>query len=126
MRSRPGNVSISIGTEGGVKGHRRGVTVGTVASLSVPIDGGAGDNLPTNLTAVTACVPTEEEFLVTGNNVQYIAAKASRRGIIVFADASNVEKHYIATELEGSSTVNGGGYQWFTGNGVTNPLAATR
>jgi hypothetical protein len=106
--------------EGGVKGHRRGVTVGTVATNSVPIDGGAGDNLPTNLTAVTACVPSEEEFLVTGNNAQFIAAKSSRRGIIVFADVSDVEKHYVATELEAST---GGGYQWFTGNGVTNPLS---
>src|SRR5678815_5092823 len=37
--------------EAGVKGARYGVTVGTVATNSVPFDLGAGDNLPTNLTA---------------------------------------------------------------------------
>lgn len=107
-------------TEGGVKGHRRGVTIGTVATNSVPFSGGTGDNLPTNLTAVTAQIPAEEEFLVTGNNAQYILAKSSRRGLVVFADASDVELAAVTTELEGST---GGGYQWYTGNGVTNPLA---
>lgn len=107
-------------TEAGVKGMRRGMTVGTVATNSVPIDGGAGDNLPTNLTNVTAQVPTEEEFLVTGNNVQFIFAKSTRRACIVFADASDVEKGEIHAELEGDA---GGGYQWYTGNGLTNPLA---
>ncbi len=107
-------------TEGGVKGHRRGVLVGTVAGNDVPFTVGAGDNLPSDETAITAQVPSEEEFLCTGNNVQYIGAKSTRRGIIVFADASDVEKHFIATELEGDT---GGGYQWATGEGVTNPLA---
>jgi len=105
---------------GGTKGHRRGMTVGTVASLAVPIDGGVGDDLPADESAITACVPTEEEFLVTGNNAQYILAKASRRGLIVFADSGDVELAAVTTELEGST---GGGYQWYTGNGVTNPLA---
>ena len=49
-------------TEAGVKGARYGVTVGTVSVNSVPIDLGAGDDLPTNLTAVTAFVPIEEEL----------------------------------------------------------------
>lgn len=106
--------------EAGVKGHRRGVVVGTVATNSVPIDLGAGDNLPTNLTAVTACVPTEEILLADGDTVQCIGVKSSRRGVVVFADSSDVELHFVATELEGAS---GGGYQWYTGNGVTNPLA---
>lgn len=106
--------------EAGVKGCRRGVTVGTVASLAVPFTLGSGDNLPTNLTAVTAQVPAEEAFLVTGSNVQFIFAKATRRACIVFADASSAELHAIEAELDGTT---GGGYQWFTGNGVTNPLA---
>lgn len=104
----------------GTKGHRRGMTVGTVSVNEVPIDGGAGDDLPADESAITACVPSEEEFLVTGNNVQFIAAKSSRRGIIVFADASSVELAAVTTDLEGST---GGGYQWYTGNGVTNPLS---
>lgn len=106
-------------TESGVKGHRRGVTVGSVSTNSVPIDLGAGDNLPTNNTAVTAQVPTEEQFLCTGDNAQYIAAKSSRRGLIVFADVSDGELFAVATPLEGDT---GGGYQWYTG-AFTNPLA---
>lgn len=108
-------------TEGGVKGARRGMTVGTVSGDSVPIDGGAGDNLPTNLTAVTAQVPASENFAVVGNDVQFIFAKASRRGIIVFADGSNVELAALATEIQGDSSNNG--YQWYTGSGITNPLS---
>lgn len=46
-------------------GRRRGMTVGTVSANSVPIDGGAGDDLPANLTAITAMVPTEVAFGVT-------------------------------------------------------------
>jgi hypothetical protein len=106
--------------EAGVRGARRGMTVGTVSVNSVPVDGGAGDNLPTNLNAVTAQVPTEEAFAVTGNDVQFIFAKASKRACVVFADASNVELHAIEEEISGAS---GGGYQWYAGNGVTNPLA---
>lgn len=109
--------------EAGVKGARRGMTVGTVAGLSVPIDLGAGDDLPTNLTAVTAQVPVSEAFLVTGNNVRYIFARATRRACVVFTDVSDVELHAIEGELDGTST-QGNGYQWYTGNGVTNPLAA--
>ncbi len=96
------------------------MTVGTVTVNSVPIDGGAGDVLPADETAITAQVPVEEEFLATGDDVQYIAVKSSRKGIVVFADASDVELHAVATAIDGA---NGGGYQWFTGSGLTNPLA---
>lgn len=105
---------------GGVKGARRGVTVGTVATNAVPFSLGAGDNLPADESDVTAQVPAEEAFLVTGDNVQYIFAKSTRRACVVFTDASNAELHAIEAELDGAS---GGGYQWFTGNGLTNPLA---
>jgi len=106
-------------TEAGVKGQRRGVVVGTVSVNSVPIDLGAGDNLPTNLTAITAQVPAVEEFLVTGSNAQFIGGKSSRRGIIVLTDGSDVEK--LAMVLPGDT---GGAYQWYTGSGITNPIAA--
>jgi hypothetical protein len=107
---------------GGVKGARRGVTVGTVSVNQVPFSLGAGDNLPADESAITAQVPAEEEFLVTGNNVTVILARATRRACVVFADASNAELHAIEGELDGTSTT-GNGYQWYSGNGVTNPLA---
>lgn len=100
-------------------GCRRGITVGTVSGLSVPFDLGAGDNLPDNLTAITAQVPQEEELLVTGDSVQIIGAKSTRRGQLVFCEDDDTE--VLAIEIEAT---NGGGYQWYTGNGITNPLAS--
>lgn len=102
-------------------GCQRAITAGTVAGLSVPFDLGVGDNLPIATTVITASVATEEEFLVTGDNVQAIFAKASRRGVIVFAEADDTEVLAIVDSLEEST---GGGYQWFTGNGITNPMAS--
>lgn len=109
-------------------GHRRGMTVGTVAGNSVPVDGGAGDNLPTNLTSITAAVPSEEEFLATGDSLGLIFAKASRRSLVVFADDADAELFAIVGELGGST---GGAYQWrdpaeepvASDGGVDNPLA---
>jgi len=100
-------------------GSRRGMDA-TVATNAVTVDGGAGDNLPTNLTAVTVSKPQEEEFLVTGDNVAAIGAKASRRGIIVFAASDGTELLVVTDNLDAAA---GGGYQWFDGNGITNPLA---
>lgn len=107
-------------TESGVKGARYGMTVGTVAGDSVPIDGGGGDNLPTNTTAVTAQVPAEEELLFTGNNVQFAFAKSDRRGIIVFATSAPATVKAVVDPLEGDT---GGGWVWDTENGLTNPFA---
>lgn len=106
--------------ENGVKGARYGMTVGTVSVNSVPIDLGAGDNLPTNLTAITAFVPIQEELLFTGNNAQFAFAKSTRRGIIVYTTSAPATVKAVVDELESDS---GGGYQWVTGEGVTNPFA---
>lgn len=102
-------------------GARYGMTVGTVATNAVPIDGGAGDNLPADETDITAFVPIQEEMLVTGNNAQFAFAKSSKRGIVVWTTSAPANVKAVVDELEGTS---GGGYQWFTGNGVTNPFAA--
>ncbi len=107
-------------TESGVNGTRRRMAA-TVTVNAVAVDLGTGDNLPTNLTAVTAQIPTEEEFLVTGNNVAAIGAKASRRGIIVFAESDGTEILAIDDNLDGTA---GGGFQWFDGSGSANPLAS--
>lgn len=72
-------------------GSRRGVVVGTVATNQVPIDLGDGDDLPDNLTAVTAMVPTEEEFLFTGNNAEALAFFSQRKGTIVLATSADAE-----------------------------------
>ncbi len=111
----------------GVHGARRGVT-SVVSGDAITIDLGAGDNLPNNLTAITASVAQEEEFLKTGDDLAYLFARATRRSLIVFADAADAELFAIVGELD---TTIGGAYQWrdpaeapvASDGGVTNPLA---
>jgi hypothetical protein len=98
-------------------GSRYGMTVGTVATNSVPIDGGAGDNLPVQDTAITAMVPTEQALAVVGDNVTVIAVSCPVGGTVVFADGSNVT--LAAVELDSTVT----SYVWTSADGGTNPLA---
>lgn len=99
-------------------GRRYGVTVGTVSGTAVPIDLGAGDDLPAAGTAVTAQVPDEEAVVVTGNNVTTIAAACAQGGTVVFADASDATLAVI--ELDATTAPS---YVWTSADGGTNPLA---
>jgi hypothetical protein len=104
-------------------GSRRGITVGTVATNSVPIgadDSGEGDNLPTNLTAITACVRQEEALAVVGNNVVAIEYYADRRGTITFADGSDAE---LAASIDGLGLNQERSQLWYETRNATNPLA---
>lgn len=98
-------------------GSRVGMTVGTVATNSVPIDGGSGDNLPIATTAITAQVPTEQAFAVTGNSVVVLACGATVGGAVTFTDSSNV---LIFSKTLTSTITN---YVWASIDGGTNPLA---
>ena len=103
-------------TTGLPKGRR--TIVGTVSVNSVPIDLGAGDDLPVNLTAVTACVAVPESAIVTGDNIAAIRFHSTRRGTVQLTDGSDAE-HYAA-EL---TPENGYTYIWYNSSGVTNPVA---
>lgn len=98
-------------------GSRRGITVGTVSGTSVPISGGAGDNLPTNLTSIIAAVPVEEAFPLDGDEAVVLGAYAGARGQVVFADDADAELLHIPF-------ASAGGYWWDEDGGITNPLAA--
>lgn len=102
-------------------GSRRGMTVGTVASLVVPIDGGSGDDLPAQDTVVATMIPVTKDFVVTGDNVEFLAVKSPVPGAIVLQESGPTEiaaATYLITEE------NGGGRAWISGGGVTNPLAS--
>lgn len=100
-------------------GQRRNVTVGTVATNSVPIDLGDGDDLPAASTAITAMVPTELAFPVVGDNITALGATCATQGVVQFMDGSDAELlAYTFTDATA-----GGGYPWVDGCGVTNPLA---
>lgn len=103
-------------TVGGVSGRRYGMTVGTVSGDTVPIDGGAGDNLPAALSAVTAMVPDEEAVALTGANAVAIATKCPVGGTVVFATSGNAT--ILAVQATSANPV----YLWSSGDGGTNPL----
>lgn len=105
-------------------GCRRGMTVGTVATNSVPIDGGAGDALPVATTAITAMVPLSKPAAITGNNVIAMVAGADvpvdKQAQVVVADGSSVELGNVVLTADPSGTAS---WIWQSGSGYTNPLA---
>lgn len=102
-------------------GKRRGITVGTVSVNSVPFDLGSGDDLPTNLTAITAMVPTEEEFIVDGDDVSAIALYSDKAGQIVFCetDDTEVKAYSVGGSVGGAQSV-----FWTADRDPVNPLAS--
>lgn len=98
-------------------GQRRGMTVGTVATNSVPIDLGAGDNLPIATTAIIAAVPREEVFGLDGDTAVVIGAYAGARGQVVFAESDNTESYAAIFDAAG-------GWWWDENGDSTNPLAS--
>lgn len=97
-------------------GCRYGVVVGTVAVNSVPFSGGGGDNLPVATTPITAAVPHEEPFVVTGDNVAVLAVKCPQQSVFVFTDASDAAIFAIPLD-------EGGAYSWTSEDNASNPLA---
>lgn len=97
-------------------GSRRGMTAGTVAGQSVPIDGGAGDNLPAQATALQVAVSNEYELVIDGDDMVAFALWGQAQGLFTFADSGDVE--IWAVELEAGVV-----YLWDDNNSVTNPTA---
>jgi hypothetical protein len=105
-------------TEAGVKGCRRGVVVGTVAGTSVPITAGSGDNLPTNLTALTVALPITLLTAINGSKLValFFGAPEAQTQFVMCSGASTEE---YARNL-GQGAVD----YWDSGQlGVTNPIA---
>jgi hypothetical protein len=91
---------------------------GTVATNSVPIDTGAGDNLPPLNTAVTAMVPTSYDFVVEYANLVLLAFRCDQPAYAVVRQSGGTVEE--AVEVTGST----GSYSWDSGDGTSNPLAA--
>jgi hypothetical protein len=99
-------------------GRRYGMTVGTVATNSVPIDGGAGDDLPADESAITAMVPRLETFTVPAAdlNALFVGCGAAQ-ATAVFREADTTL--VLAVTLDGGADA----YVWDEGSGVTTPFA---
>jgi len=100
-------------------GSRYNVTCGTVATNSVPIDLGSGDNLPIATTAITAMKPTSCAMVFTGNNAVSIATKAAYQGCVTFFETGDA----IASTTTLTQLDTGEGKSWSDDSGETNPLA---
>lgn len=121
---------IDIYWDGGVQ---YGVTVGTVATNSVPIDAGVGDDLPVVDTAITAVVQKSINLAIDGDNADIIAivlettTKSLRTaGHVQFRDASNAEVAEIdlVTNVPQVWDLAGAVANPFTGNPITNLKAS--
>lgn len=98
-----------------VGGKRLGVTVGTVATNSVPFSLGSGDNLPVDETDVTAMVPVSFPILATGDDVIAIEAWSAVDADVLITDASDTSLLALETDETG--------YAWGSSYGTTNPVA---
>lgn len=101
-------------------GSRRGLVVGTVSTNSVPVDGGSGDVLPANNTAITAMVPTEVPMTFTGDNIEAIGSKCPVSGWVAFLGSDDTV--HLAHQILPNT---GGGRMWAAGQtgGGSNPVA---
>lgn len=77
--------------ENGLVKCRVGMTVGTVAGDSVPIDLGTGDNLPVATTAIFAKVPQAVDYDILGTDVIAWLASAGAATGAIFAFVSNAD-----------------------------------
>lgn len=105
-------------------GSRRGITVGTVSVNQVPLttDTGTGDVLPADETAITAMVPTEEEFLLTGNSLKALLFYGEQRVSVSLCGADSVED--FGMEI-GSTSTTGRSFLWYAEdpNAPANPVS---
>jgi len=109
-------------------GVRYGVVVGTVATNSVPISGGAGDNLPSNLTNITAVVQSTANIFIDGDNTELIALELRTNdrslrtaGHIAFYDSANdlIAELDLVANIPQVYDLAGGASNPFTGDPIT-------
>lgn len=87
-------MTVDVHWDGGV---RYGMTVGTVAGTTVPVDGGAGDNLPSTSTPIVVSPANRVNVAIDGDEVDLVAMKLettdasiATQGHVAFYDADNI------------------------------------
>lgn len=118
-------------------GVRYGMTVGTVSGTSVPLDGGAGDNLPAQSTAIVVTPQVQVNLAIDGDELAYLAAclqyaaATTPRGHMHFQDADSdsiaaVELSNAADTLNALSDwdIDGGASNIFTGDPITKVMCS--
>ncbi|MCG3178308.1 MAG: hypothetical protein BIFFINMI_00634 [Phycisphaerae bacterium] len=107
---------VNVHWAGAAPGRRYGVTVGTVAGNVVPIDGGAGDNLPAQDAAVTVAEVVEVDVDFDGDLSVLLAASCSKA---VYLDVQEANGDSIV----GLDLPAGEPWVWPNGGPLANPLA---
>lgn len=112
-----GNTVDAFWTDtGGVARCRYGCTVGTVAGTSVPLSGGAGDALPTGGAAIVLGLETAFNVGLPGSDVSLLLIGASTSGHCQIQNGAGTA---LVHQVIGS----GAPVLWWSGQGITNPLA---
>lgn len=102
---------------------RYNVLIGTVATNSVPISGGGGDDLPAASTAVTVSVWNAETQAFAGDTVEALECYSPVPGTITFTEADGTTVINTPIPLKADSSVTPRyTMAWRTGQG-TSPLA---
>lgn len=101
----------------GTIGSRRGMTVGAVAGVVVPIDLGLGADLPVAATVIQAAVVQAFDVTITGDDAIAIlgACDAARCTIVLMSAGGTVEQ--LAIVLPAVKV-----YEWLATSGQPNPI----
>ena len=108
---------IAVFWSDGSGGYDRRYRVDTAVSTDeVTISNGAGDDLPVVNTNVIAMEMVTEDFAITGDNLDALAAYCqATAGVAVFLNSTTI--HAVADFGLNNA------YQWDSNGGVTNPVA---
>lgn len=106
------NDKVDVYWDGGV---RYGM-VATVAVNEITLEGGAGDNLPDEDTAIVVTKQVSLDVTFDGDNLLMIAATGSKRTHLQFLDSNGAT--IKAADIEG-----GAAWSWEKSSGVANTLA---
>jgi len=113
---------------GGTPGVRYGVTVGTVAGLSVPFSGGSGDNLPVATSGLVITEQVDAVCNIDGDKVQLLGVEHqldddtdTGEAHVQFRDTGAAEIHEQDLEPNKAYTwdIVAGDTNDFTGNPIT-------
>ncbi len=99
----------------GTYGVRYGMTVGTVAGTVVPIDGGAGDNLPAEDYAIVVTKQVAVNVAFDGDNTKVLAVHATKLAHVDFRDAGSAS--LLALTLAPNEA-----FEWAAETGATRPI----
>lgn len=107
---------------GGIKGHRRGMLVSSIAVDAITVgtavgDVGAGNIFPAAASVVQLAKSVLAEFRVDGDDVAVLAFASDARAIIVLTEADGLEDHFVHLPEVGAAVV------WDKNDGTVNPIA---